>query len=120
MGVIPKNWLFLRLCFVLVDEPKTLQAVSVALVPHSPAMSNTTKLKAEFDYYVENQDELVAKYRGKFLVIKNRTVIGTYSSDLEAITETIKTEPMGTFLVQKAEPGKQNYTQTFHSRVVLA
>jgi hypothetical protein len=80
----------------------------------------TSPLSAELDYYIKHQDELVAKYRGKFLVIKNGSVIGMYNSDLEAVTETSKKEPLGTFLVQKAEPGKDNYTQTFHSRVVLA
>jgi len=77
-------------------------------------------LKAEFDFFLEHQDELVAKYRGKFLAIKNGKVLGEYTTDLEAVTETAKTEPLGTFLVQKVEPGTAIYTQTFHSRVVFA
>jgi len=52
-------------------------------------------------------------------VIKNEGVIGVYDSDIEAIEETSEKHEMGTFLVQKCEPGPNSYTQTFHSRVVL-
>ena len=74
-------------------------------------------LEKEFKYYLDNQDELVKKYNGKVIVIKNCTVIGEYDSNLEAIQETSKEEELGTFLVQKCEPGKDSYTQIFHSRV---
>lgn len=76
-------------------------------------------LKKEFSYYLEHQAELVRQYKGKFIVIKNCQVIGTYDSELEAITETRKHHDLGTFLVQKCEPGTNNYMQMYHSRVVL-
>jgi len=34
--------------------------------------------------------------------------------------ETSKKFELGTFLVQKVEPGTESYTQTFHSRVAFA
>jgi len=71
----------------------------------------------EFKYYVEQQDELVKKYKGKVIVIKNQKVIGFYDSEIEAIEKTQKQHKLGTFLVQKCEPGDNNYTMTFHSRV---
>ncbi len=74
-------------------------------------------LKAEFEWYLKNQGELIKKYNGKVIVIKDQKVIGVYDSEMEAVTETSKTEDLGTFLVQKCEPGDVNYTQTFHSRV---
>ena len=67
----------------------------------------------------EFKNELVDKYRGKFIVIKACAVIGAYDSDLEAIQETSKKEESGTFLVQKCEPGKDSYTQMYNSRVAL-
>jgi len=76
-------------------------------------------MKQEFDYFLKHQKEIVAKYNGKFVVIKNQKVLGAYASELEAVKETSKTEKMGTFLVQKCEPGDSAYTQTFHSRVSL-
>jgi hypothetical protein len=77
-------------------------------------------LKPEFEYYLAHQPELVATYKGKFIVIKGQKVIGAYDTDIEAVTETAKTHELGTFLVQKCEPGAESYTQTFHSRVSFA
>ena len=78
------------------------------------------KLEKEFKYYLEHQDELVKKYNGKFIVIKNREVIGAFDSELEAIEKTAEKHELGTFLVQKCEPGSESYTQTYHSRVTFA
>lgn len=79
----------------------------------------TKPLEKEFKYYIEHQDELVKKYKGKHIVIKGKKVIGSYNSDIEAVEETSKSEKLGTFLIQKCEPGKDNYTQTYHSRVAF-
>jgi hypothetical protein len=78
------------------------------------------KLEKEFNYYLEHQDELVKKYNGKFIVIKNREVIGAFDSELEAIEKTTETHELGTFLVQKCEPGTASYTHTYNSRVLFA
>jgi len=78
------------------------------------------KLEKEFNYYLEHQDELVEKHNGKFVVIKDCNVIGAFDSELEAIEKTTGQYELGTFLVQKCEPGSESYTQTYHSRVALA
>jgi hypothetical protein len=78
------------------------------------------QLQIEFQYYLDHQDELVKKYVGRVLVIKGQKVIADYDSELQAVEETVKTHPLGTFLVQKCEPGEESYTQTFHSRVAFA
>ena len=78
----------------------------------------TKPLEREFEYYVKNQPELVKKFNGKFLVIKDAAVFGAYNSEPEAIMAGSKKFELGTFLVQKCEPGSESYTQTFHSRVV--
>ena len=77
-------------------------------------------LEKDFQYYLDNQVELVKKFNGRFIVIADAQVIGNYSSEPEAVEVTAKTRELGTFLVQKCEPGKSGYTQTFHSRVVFA
>lgn len=74
-------------------------------------------LKREFEYFLEHQKEFADKYDGKFIVIKNQGVIGVYDSEIEAVEVTSKTEQLGTFLVQKCEPGDASFTQNFHSRV---
>ncbi|RXG63283.1 hypothetical protein ES695_18125 [Candidatus Atribacteria bacterium 1244-E10-H5-B2] len=74
-------------------------------------------LEKEFKYYIKNQNKLVKRYNNKCIVIKNEKVIGVYDSEAEAVQETSKNEPLGNFLVQKCTPGKESYTQTYHSRV---
>ena len=77
-------------------------------------------LKKEFEFYLANQAELVKQYNGRFVVIKDCKVIGDYDSQSTAIAETQKMHDLGTFLVQKVEPGTAAYTQTFHSRVAFS
>ena len=76
-------------------------------------------LEKEFQYYIDHQDELVEQYNGKYLVIKDLTVLGAYDSELEAIQEATKDHELGTFIVRKCEPGEESYSQTYHSRVAF-
>ncbi len=73
-------------------------------------------LEKEFQYYLEHQDELVEKYNGRYIVIKEDRVIGDFDSEIEAYEESSKTHELGTFLIQKCEPGDESYTATYHSR----
>ena len=77
-------------------------------------------LKREFDFYRANQDELVAKYDGKVIAIKDGVVLGVFESDLAAVTEVQKTHALGTFLVQRVSPGEEAYTMTINSPGVVA
>ncbi len=79
-------------------------------------MSN---LEKEFKYFIKHQTELVKKYRGKFVVIKDEKVIGAYDSEINAYTESQKKETLGTFLIQECKPGETSYSQTYHSRVAV-
>ncbi|MBA7525951.1 hypothetical protein ES705_18111 [subsurface metagenome] len=78
-------------------------------------MSN---LKKDFQYYLDNQEELVKKYKGKYIVIKDQTIVGIYDNELEAYTESTKQFELGSFLIQECQPGEDNYTQTYHTRVI--
>lgn len=79
-------------------------------------MSNRS-LENEFQYYLDNQEELVSKYDGRVIVIKEGVVLGDYDSEFQAVEETVKAHVLGTFLVQCCSPGIDDYTQWFHSRV---
>ena len=79
----------------------------------------TDTLYKEFRFYLTNQNDMVAKYDGKVVVIKNREVLGAYDSELAAYTETIKHHEEGTFLIQRVSEGEEAYTATFHSRVAF-
>ena len=77
-------------------------------------------LEREFDFFVHNQKELVEKYKGKYIAIKDNQVLGAYNSLAEAVKETAKQEKLGTFLIQECELSTKGYAQTYHSRVKLS
>jgi len=76
-------------------------------------------LKDEFDYYLAHQKDLVEKYNGKVIVIKDAAVIGVFDNEATAVEDTKKNHKLGSFLVQKVEPGEAAYTHYFHSRVTF-
>ena len=80
----------------------------------------TSPLTKEFEYYLANQDEIVKRYDGMYVVIKNCEVIGAYADQLDAINEAQKEHKAGTFLVQLVSPGETAYSQNFHSRVAFS
>ena len=76
-------------------------------------------LEKEFQYYLQNQDELVKAHFGQYVIIKDDEVLGAFSSEVEAILHAKKNLhlQLGTFMVHQCLPGKENYTQFFHSGV---
>ena len=80
----------------------------------------TSSLQRDFEFYLSHQDEMVEKYDGQYIVIKDGAVLGAYDNELAAVTETQKSHKLGTFLVQKVSKGNAAYSQTFHSRVVFS
>lgn len=69
-------------------------------------------LHDELQYFIDNQEALLKRYEGKVLVIKSQAVIGEYDSVIEAYLEVQETHELGTFLIQKCEPGPGAYTVT--------
>ena len=72
-----------------------------------------------FQYYLDHQDEILAKHDGKVVVIKDAEILSAYPDEFSAISETEKTHALGTFLVQRVSPGSDDYTQSFHSEGVV-
>ena len=70
-------------------------------------------LQKEFDWYIANQEDLVARFNGRVIAVKNGEVLGDYDTYLDALRETAKNHEEGTFLLQKVSPGEQDYTATF-------
>ena len=56
---------------------------------------------ANYTYFKDNLDKLIEQYGGRFVVIKDAAIVADYSSFDEAYTNTIKTEALGTFLIQQ-------------------
>ena len=51
-------------------------------------------------FYEANRAELRSKYAGKRVVIADNKILGVYNSDREAMQETAKTIPRGSFMVK--------------------
>ena len=58
-------------------------------------------LEKEYEFFSKNISDLYNKYGHKFLVIKNKKVIGVYENENLALEQTLKNEKLGTFLVQE-------------------
>ena len=71
--------------------------------------------EAELAYFIRHQDELVSRYRGKALVLRDERVAGAYDSPLEAYLAAQQQFPAGTFMIQPCEPGPDAYTVTISS-----
>ena len=80
--------------------------------------STNKRIVDEFRFYRANQDDMVLKYDGKVIVIKNHKVIGVYDSVTAAVTQTRKRHAPGTYLVQQVSEGGKAYTRTFHSPLI--
>ena len=75
-------------------------------------------LEKEYKYFNTHREEFIEKFKGMFIVIKNDSVLGTYNTISEAISETSKNHKIGSFLVQECIPEEQNI-QHFHTRVAV-
>lgn len=78
-----------------------------------------SNLEQDFQYFISNQDNLVAEYEGKFIVIVDDKVVGSYESKEEAYVSAKNKFGLGRFLIQRCEPGTEIYTANYTSRVVL-
>lgn len=73
-------------------------------------------LKTELQYFLDNQDELVKKYGGKYIVIKGNKVIGNYDHGLDALYLTQEQgHKLGTFLIKWCLPSEECYTTIDHN-----
>ena len=76
-------------------------------------------LEKELEFFKNNQKELVSKYNGKFLVIKDLKIEGVYDTEIDAYNDAQKKFTLGTFLIQECLEGEDVYTQIFCSRVMI-
>jgi hypothetical protein len=72
--------------------------------------------KQDFEYFVENMIELNKTYGQKFVAVKNRGILGVYKTFQEALDTTLKTEELGTFLIQECFDNVGKLTRHCYSR----
>jgi len=75
-------------------------------------------LEQEFKFYIENQNDLVKNYQGKYLIIKDQQIKGSFDSKTDAYFSGKENFEFGTFLIQKCEPGNMQFSQTYYTQNV--
>ena len=78
-------------------------------------MSKKLPLDEEFNYFISNQNELVKRYNKKILVIRGKSVVGSYRTFEAAYKNAVKKYPLGTFLIQECIAGEKAYTTYCYS-----
>ena len=80
-------------------------------------MEQMEQLKKNFQYYLDNYDELVKKYDGKVLVIVNQQVAESCDTEAEAHAIGKEKYGMGNFLIQRCSSKQKTYNVVFRNRV---
>lgn len=73
----------------------------------------------EQNYFDTHKVELRKKYPGKRVVISGDEIKGIFDSDVEALTESLKTMPPGSFMIKFITDNDDEYVQRFSSRVYV-
>ena len=76
-------------------------------------------LKKDFQYFLDNKSELVKKYGGMYIVIANCEVVGSFVDENEAYYDSVEKYGLGNFIIQLCTENEEEYTETYHSRVVF-
>jgi len=74
----------------------------------------------DYDYFLENIGDLYNQYGHKFLAIKNRQILGAYDNFDNALSETLKHEKLGTFLIQECFQNREECVHYFQGNVMLS
>ena len=60
-------------------------------------------LDRQYQYYLQNKQMLLDKYEGKYIVIHNEELVGTFNSERDAYVYCVSHFKMGTFFMQQLE-----------------
>jgi len=77
-------------------------------------------LAQEFEYYILNKVDLVRKYAGLYIVIKDRKVVNVYNSSFDAYTASKEKFKSGTYLVQYCLPENEKDREKVFSKAFVA
>jgi hypothetical protein len=71
----------------------------------------------DFNYFLENMENFYHAYGHKFVVVKNHGILGVYENFNNALESTLKTEEIGTFLIQECFDSKGKMVHHFQGNV---
>jgi len=72
----------------------------------------------DFEFFIQNMDNFYKTYGHKFIAIKNQSILGTYVTFKEALDITLKTEKMGTFIIQEIFDDQEKMVHHFQGNVM--
>jgi len=72
----------------------------------------------DFNYFLENMNNLYQSYGHKFVAVKNLSILGIYDNFNEALETTLKTEELGTFLIQECFDNVDKIVHHFQGNVI--
>lgn len=75
-------------------------------------------VKKLFQFYLDNQNQLIQEFKGKYLVITDKGVVASFDSESEAYYSAKSSYGLGNFIVQLCMPGDEAYSQHFYSPVI--
>jgi len=74
----------------------------------------------DFNYFLENMERFYHAYGQKFVVIKNQSILAVYDDFMDAYETTVKTEELGTFLIQECFDDAEKMVSYFHCNIIPA
>lgn len=83
-------------------------------------MAVNEKLRAMFEWYLENQDTLIEKYNGKVLVIKDFSVVGAFDEEIKAYFYGKENFGMGNFIIQRCTSGQEAYVAHIYTPFIVS
>ena len=72
-------------------------------------MQNQDLQTQDYLWFVDNYDSISDKFKGMYVVIKNKQILGAYDSCAKAVAATSEKEALGTFIVQLCSGDESAY-----------
>lgn len=72
-----------------------------------------------YAFFKSNIDNLCESYYGKYLSLKNASVLGSFDTFDQAYNATVKTEALGTFLIVHCVKSTEMPVNNFYSNNVV-
>jgi hypothetical protein len=66
--------------------------------------------ESDYRWFIEHYSDLFKEYGKTYLAIKNKKVIGVYSSYAKGVWKTRQKEKLGTFIIQECNGNESAYT----------
>lgn len=74
--------------------------------------------KQDFNFFINNYQELYKKYGHKFLAIKNKEILGVYDSIPSAIDELSEKYEVGSYIIQECTGDESAYRTTIMRLII--